>query len=78
MIWRSLLLGLLLLLSCFGPGFLVVRRLRWDPVEKFTASIALSLVIVYLLAFASFWIGLSAAAHFAISLACGVATAVTY
>ncbi len=78
MIWQTLLLGLLLLLSCFGPGFLVVRRLRWDPVEKFTASIALSLVIVYLLAFASFWIGLSAAANFAISLACGVATAATY
>ena len=40
-----------LLASCsFAPGFLVVRRFPWNPLEKFCAAIAASLVVLYLAA----------------------------
>ena len=42
---------LLLVLCSFFPGFLLVRRLRWSPLEKLNASIALSLILVYLATF---------------------------
>ena len=71
-------LALLMALSCFGPGFLVVRRFRWDPVETFTASVGLSLLILYLLAFSAFWAELPAWANLTTTAGCAVATAVTF
>lgn len=36
----------------FAPGFVLVRRMRrWSALEKFTASIAASIVLIYLAAF---------------------------
>ncbi|HZM69363.1 MAG TPA: hypothetical protein VFB95_03220 [Candidatus Cryosericum sp.] len=41
-------------LTAFGPGFWLIRRLDWRPVEKATAALALSFLLVGL---ASFGIG---------------------
>lgn len=41
-------------LTVFGPGFLLIRRLDWRPIEKATAALALSVILVGL---ASFGIG---------------------
>jgi hypothetical protein len=49
----------LLVLSSLAPGFLVVGRLGWRPRETFCASIAASLALVYLGAFAIYVSGLS-------------------
>jgi 4-amino-4-deoxy-L-arabinose transferase-like glycosyltransferase len=48
-----LLLGLLVPVVSFAPGFLIVRHARrWNPLEKLAASLAASIVLVYLAAFA--------------------------
>lgn len=52
------LLALALLLLGVAPGFAFVRRLHWNPVEKFTAAIGLSLFLLYLVAFAIFCVDL--------------------
>jgi hypothetical protein len=42
-------LALILLTICgFAPGFFLLRRLRWNPMEKLCGSIGLSLVLIYL------------------------------
>jgi hypothetical protein len=46
----ALLIVLLVPICSFAPGFFLVRRLRWDPLEKVTASLGLSLVFLYLAA----------------------------
>jgi len=44
--------ALLVIATCsIAPGFFFVRRLRWSPIEKLNASIALSLILVYCAAF---------------------------
>jgi 4-amino-4-deoxy-L-arabinose transferase-like glycosyltransferase len=45
---QLLLIALLLPICSFGPGLFFVRWLRWKPAETLCASVALSLVIVYL------------------------------
>ena len=53
MLWAEIAITLLSLAVCsFAPGFLVVRRLPWRPVEKICGALAASLIAVYLLAFA--------------------------
>jgi hypothetical protein len=55
MLAAQLGLTLLLLAVCsFAPGFFVVRRLPWNPLEKLCGSIALSLIALYLLCFAAY------------------------
>jgi len=55
MLAAQLGLTLLLLAVCsFAPGFFVIRRLRWNPLEKLCGSIALSLIALYLLCFAAY------------------------
>jgi hypothetical protein len=39
---------LLLCACCFFPGFFVVRRLHWTPLEKLAAAVGLSLILLYL------------------------------
>lgn len=48
------LLLLLLAICCFFPGFVIVRKLRWSPMEKVCGSIGASLVILYLASFLIF------------------------
>jgi hypothetical protein len=48
-------LGLLLLLlpvCSFAPGFYLVRKLRWNPLEKLCGSIGLSLILLYVVCWA--------------------------
>lgn len=45
-------LVVLLLVNSVVPGFVVVRRLRWRPLETLCASVAASLILVYLFTFA--------------------------
>jgi hypothetical protein len=52
----ALLLALLLICSFF-PGFFFVRRLRWTPLEKLCGSVGLSLVLLYLAAWAIYCFG---------------------
>ena len=48
-----LLLGVLVPIVSFAPGFLIVRHVRrWNPLELLAASIAASIVLIYLAAFA--------------------------
>jgi hypothetical protein len=42
----------LLAVCCFTPGFYFVRRLRWSPLEKLCGSVGLSLILLYLAAWA--------------------------
>jgi len=55
----QIILLLVLLIVCgVAPGFFVVRRFRLGPLEKFCAAIGLSLVLLYLAAFAIYLIDL--------------------
>lgn len=49
MFWARAALTLLSLAVCsFAPGFILVRRLPWRPLEKLCGSIAASLILIYL------------------------------
>jgi hypothetical protein len=55
MLWAQIVLTLASLAVCtFAPGFFLVRRLPWRPLEKLCGAIAVSLLILYLIAFAVF------------------------
>jgi len=72
-------IALLLVLMCVcsvAPGFFLVRRLRWSPLEKFCGAVGLSLVLLYLTAFATRILGLDRWAYYAVSLGCVVLAAV--
>jgi hypothetical protein len=63
-------------LTVFGPGFLIVRRASWTPLETATASLALSILLVGLISF-GFGIAWVPFAGRAVLLAgCAVATIV--
>jgi hypothetical protein len=56
--FADLALAVALLIVCsFAPGFLLVRRLRWTPLEKLCGSVGLSLILVYLGAWAIYCFG---------------------
>ena len=49
MLFAQLALTLLSLIVCaFAPGFFLVRRLRWSPLEKLCGAVGLSLILVWL------------------------------
>jgi hypothetical protein len=55
MLWAQIALTLASLAVCtFAPGFLLVRRLPWRPLEKVCGAVAASLIILYLIALAVF------------------------
>jgi hypothetical protein len=55
MLAAQLGLTLLLLAVCsFAPGFIAVRRLPWNPLEKLCGSIGLSLIVLYLVCFGAY------------------------
>src|SRR6516165_12130244 len=50
-------LVLILLAVCsFSPGFFIVRRFRWNPMEKSGAAIGVSLIVLYLVATVLHWL----------------------
>ena len=61
MAYLGLLLSLLIV-CCFAPGFFLVRKLRWSPLEKLCGAVGLSLVLVYLAAWAVYCLSSSYAA----------------
>jgi hypothetical protein len=68
---RFFLLLALLPLCSFFPGFLLVRRLPWSPLEKLGAAVGSSLILLYLAAFAIFAGGLPwRPAAFAVTAGC--------
>jgi hypothetical protein len=69
-ILRVLLLFLLLPVCCLGPGFFVVRKLRWGPLEKLVSGIGLSVILVYLYAFGFFLAGAQVDAYYGASILC--------
>jgi hypothetical protein len=60
---------LILGISSIAPGFFFVRRLRWSPLEKLNASIALSLILVYCASFAIYMLHLDRRLHWLITIA---------
>ena len=64
-------------LSIVGPGMLVVRRLRWRPLEKLSAAVGLSVLMIYLAQWAIFTLGLPKQWSWAVMAAAAAATAVT-
>jgi hypothetical protein len=78
MIAQALLLGGLLAVTSVGPGLLIVRKLRFNPLEKSCSAIALSLALVYLVALAAFVVHLGNAARWFYAVACVFATIVSF
>jgi hypothetical protein len=55
MLWAQIALTLASLAVCtFTPGFLLVRRLPWRPLEKVCGAVAASLILLYVIAWAVF------------------------
>jgi hypothetical protein len=52
-----------LLATSLGPGLLVVRRFRWNPLEKLCAAVAVSLFATYLFALVRFILHLAPSVH---------------
>lgn len=52
LISQAALLLVLLVVCCFAPGFFFVRKLRWSPLEKLCGGVGLSLILLYLAAWA--------------------------
>ena len=41
-------------IAAFAPGFALVRRLRWSPLEKLCGSIGSSMLLLYVVAWGTF------------------------
>lgn len=65
---QPLFLLILLIISSIGPGLLIVRHLRWSPLEKLCGAIAASLVLLYLAAFAIYILRLPWESFYFVSL----------
>ncbi|HEX9637922.1 MAG TPA: hypothetical protein VGB99_10330 [Acidobacteriota bacterium] len=63
----AVLLGLLAVGSVV-PGFCLLRRLRWRPLELLCGSIGLSLILIYLVSFGIYAAGLPPTANLALSV----------
>lgn len=60
----------LLLVCSVGPGFVVIRRLAWAPLETLCGSVSLSLVFLYIASLLIYELHLPAASYFAITAVC--------
>src|SRR4051794_16515242 len=69
-------LPLVFLATSFGPGWLVVRRLRMSPNEKIVSAVGASYLLVFLAAFTIYLLKLPAAAHYTIGAASVLASAI--
>lgn len=68
----------LLVVCCFTPGFFLLRRLQWSPMEKLCGSIGLSLILLYLLSGSFYWFGLGNSAFYGVTAISIVLGAVAY
>ena len=81
MLALDLVATLVLLAICgFAPGFFLVRRLRWSPMEKLCGSVGLSLVLVYLAAWLVYIAGPADPrfAYWAVSAVCAILGALVW
>jgi hypothetical protein len=81
MLAAQLFLVLILLAVCaFAPGFFIVRRFRWTPLEKLCGAVGLSLILLYLATWAIYVLapGSQPAAYFAVSAICAVLAALAW
>ncbi len=69
-LYSVLLLVVLLPVCCLGPGFFLLRKLPWNPLEKLVAAVGLSLLLLYLYAFACFLATAPIDAYYAGSIVC--------
>jgi hypothetical protein len=69
----GLLLGLLLV-SSVSPGLFFLRRLRWSAGEKWCASIALSLALLYGTSFVNYLLDLPGWTYWVVSAGCALLT----
>lgn len=83
MLLQSGLVAALLPVCCFAPGFYFVRGFGWNPLEKLCGSVGLSLILLYLVSWATYCLSPAAdsiqvytAVFVAVSLVCVVAAAV--
>jgi hypothetical protein len=60
----------LLPVCALAPGWLALRRMSLRPLERLAASIGVSLILLYLVSMAFFWIGAPRAAYYLAALAC--------
>jgi len=65
------LIGLILICG-IGPGLLLVGRLRFSPVEKLGATVASSLICIYLASFALFYLNAGSWAYWTVSAIFGL------
>jgi hypothetical protein len=73
MLAAQLLFALILLAVCsFAPGFFLIRRFPWNPLEKLCGSIGLSLILLYLACWAIYVLApaIQPAGYFAVSAIC--------
>ncbi len=74
MLFAQLALTLLSLIVCaFAPGFFLVRRLRWNPMEKLCGAVGLSLILVWLAAWALYLVAPGAGTLGAVAITGGSA-----
>ncbi len=67
-----MLLPAVLGVMSLGPGLLLVRGLRWNPLERLCVAVGASLFLTYLFALARFLLQLSVLAHTMFSAACAI------
>jgi hypothetical protein len=73
-LFAQLALTLLSLIVCaFAPGFFLIRRLRWSPMEKLCGSVGLSLILVWLAAWVLYLVVPGAGAVGAVVITAGSA-----
>ena len=79
MIWAQLAAVLVLGAICLvAPGFALVSRFRWGPLEKLCGSIGASLVLLYVAALGLYMFNVPRAWHWGISGICVVLAAVNW
>jgi hypothetical protein len=70
LLFQSAAIVLLLCVCTFAPGFFIVRRFRWSAMETLCASVALSLVFLWLAAWALYLVGVESMASYGVSGMC--------
>jgi 4-amino-4-deoxy-L-arabinose transferase-like glycosyltransferase len=64
------LLLALVALCCVAPGFALLKRLRWSPLEKLVGAVAASLTMLYLVSFGLYLIKAPAWGYWCVSAVC--------
>jgi len=68
---EGILLLVLLAICSFTPGFYFVRKLRWSQPEKLCGAVGLSLILLYAVSTAFYWLDITGpAAFWAVSAIC--------